>query len=133
MRSMIIRCCRYSDEDTNDNSQCTLSIHMDYAKNLNSIEDLQKKFGKLKPQKELIELALEVTDGDGNPVSVPEAGKFRFQRNELRERKLGKVNESLTTATLLPKRASGCSPVGPFLSQIPEVHQQEKNKKSLTS
>ena len=57
------------DRDIIEEISDTLITHIDYEKNLSNIEELKKKFGKLKPQKELIEMALEVTDGNGNPVS----------------------------------------------------------------
>ena len=60
------------DTDIIEEFSDTLITHIDCENNLSNIEELKKKFGKLKPQKELIEMALEVTDGNGNPVSRAE-------------------------------------------------------------
>ena len=60
------------DADIIEEISDTLITHIDCENNLNNIEKLKKKFGKLKPQTELIEMALEVTNGSGNQVSRAE-------------------------------------------------------------
>ena len=57
------------DSDTVEEISNALINQMDHKKNLSNIEELRKKFGKLKPHKELIEAALEVTNGNGYVVS----------------------------------------------------------------
>ena len=47
----------------------TLINQIDHKKKLSNIDELKKNFGKLKPQKEVIEAALEVTNGNGYVVS----------------------------------------------------------------
>lgn len=57
------------DPDIIEEISYNLITHIDCKKNLNNIEQIKKKFGKLKPQKGLIEMVLELTHGNGSPVS----------------------------------------------------------------